>query len=164
MDGSGEYLLEWGNPITKVHTRYAVSDKWILAQKFKPKIQFAKHMKLKKKEDQCVATSILLRRGNKISMEGVTETKFRGENQGMTIQRLPHLGIHLITNYQTQTLMQITTRFCWQEPDIAISWEALPVPGKYRSGCSQSSIGWSTESPMKELEKVPKELKGFVAL
>jgi hypothetical protein len=32
-------------------------------------------MKLKK-EDQSVYTSILLRRGNKISMEGVTETKF----------------------------------------------------------------------------------------
>jgi hypothetical protein len=32
-------------------------------------------MKLKKKEDQSVDTSILLRRGNKIPMEGVTETK-----------------------------------------------------------------------------------------
>ena len=40
-----------------------------------PKIQFAKHMKLKKKEDQSVDTLILLRRGNKIPMEGVTETK-----------------------------------------------------------------------------------------
>jgi hypothetical protein len=36
----------------------------------------------------------------------------------------------------------------------------MPVPGKYRSGCSQSSIGWNTEPPMKELEKVSKELKG----
>jgi hypothetical protein len=39
----------------------------------------------------------------------------------------------------------------------------LPVPDKYRSGCSQPSIGWSTWSPMKELEKGPKELKGFAA-
>jgi hypothetical protein len=32
-------------------------------------------------------------------MEGVTETKFRVETEGMTIQRLTHLGIHpLITN------------------------------------------------------------------
>jgi hypothetical protein len=31
-------------------------------------------MKLKKKEDQSVDTSILLRMGNKISMKGVTET------------------------------------------------------------------------------------------
>jgi hypothetical protein len=42
-----------------------------------------------------------------------------------------------------------------KEPDIADSCEALPVPGKYRSGCSQSSIGWSTRSPKKEPEKYP---------
>jgi hypothetical protein len=35
----------------------------------------------------------------------------------------------------------------------------MPVPGKYRSGCSQSSLGWNTEPPVKKLEKVPKELK-----
>jgi len=40
-------------------------------------------MKLKKKEDQCVDISILLRRGNKISMEGVT--KYGAETEGMTI-------------------------------------------------------------------------------
>jgi hypothetical protein len=55
----------------------------------------------------------------------------------------------------------------------------MPVPGKYRSGCSQlaqtnpffsgvgiaqSSIGWNTGPPMKELEKVAKELKGSVTL
>jgi hypothetical protein len=45
-----------------------------------------------------------------------------------------------------------------------VSCEAMPVPGKYRSGCSQSSIGWNTGTPMKELEKVPKELKGSAAL
>jgi hypothetical protein len=38
------------------------------------------------------------------------------------------------------------------------------VPGKYRSGFSQSSIGWNTGPPMEELEKVPKELKGSVTL
>jgi hypothetical protein len=48
-------------------------------------IQFAKHMKLKKKEDQSVDTSFLLRMGNKIPMEGVTETKFRAEMEGRTI-------------------------------------------------------------------------------
>ena len=37
------------------------------------------------------------------------------------------------------------------------------VPDKYRNGCSQPSIGLSIGSPMKELEKVPKELKGLVA-
>jgi hypothetical protein len=38
------------------------------------------------------------------------------------------------------------------------------VPGKYISGCSQFSIGWNTGSPVKELEKVPKGLKGSAAL
>jgi hypothetical protein len=61
-------------------------------------------MKFKKKEDQSVDTSILLRRGNKIPMEGVIETKFGAETEGMTIQRLPYLGIHPINNHQSQTL------------------------------------------------------------
>jgi hypothetical protein len=34
--------------------------------------------------------------GNKIPMEGVTETKFRAEMEGKTLQRMPHLGIHPI--------------------------------------------------------------------
>jgi hypothetical protein len=85
MDESEGYHPEWGNPITKEHTWYALTDKWILAQKLGiPKLQFTNHMKLKKKEDQSVDTSILLRMGNKIPMEGVTETKFRAETEEMT--------------------------------------------------------------------------------
>jgi hypothetical protein len=95
-------------------------------------IQFAKHMKLKKKEDQSVDTSILLRRENKIPMEGVTETKFGAETEGMTIQRLPHLEIYPINNHQNQTLFWMPTSARWQEPDIALSWEALPLPDKCR--------------------------------
>jgi hypothetical protein len=84
-----------------------------LAQKLRiPKIQFAKHMKLKKKEDQSVNTLLLLRMGNKIPMEGVTETKFRAEMEGRTIQRLFNLGIHPINNYQSQTLLHMPARFC----------------------------------------------------
>jgi hypothetical protein len=67
-------------------------------------------MKLKK-EDQSVDTLFLLKMGNKIPMEGVTETKFRAEPEGMTNQRLPHLEIHPIKNHQNQTL-----RRCRQEP------------------------------------------------
>ena len=69
-------------------------------------------MKLKKKEDQSVDTLLLLRMWNKIPMEGVTETKFRGEMEGRTIQTLPHLGIHPIYNQQTQTLLHMPERFC----------------------------------------------------
>jgi hypothetical protein len=61
-------------------------------------------MKLKKKEDQSVDTSFLLRMENKIPMEVVAETKFRAEPKGTSIQRLPHLGIHPINNHQSQSL------------------------------------------------------------
>ena len=37
------------------------------------------------------------------------------------------------------------------------------MPDKYRTECSQPSIGLSTGSLIKELEKGPKELKGFAA-
>jgi hypothetical protein len=47
---------------------------------------------------------------------------------------------------------------------IAVSCEAMPVPGKYRSGRSQSSIGWNTGLPMVELEKAAKELNGSITL
>ena len=58
-----------------------------LAQKLRiPKIQFAKHKKIKKKEDQSVDTSFLLRMRNKITIEGVTETNFRADMEGRTIQ------------------------------------------------------------------------------
>jgi hypothetical protein len=56
-------------------------------------------MKLKKKED----TLVLIRRGNKIPMEGVIETKYEAETEEMTIQRLPYLRIYPIDNHQTQT-------------------------------------------------------------
>jgi hypothetical protein len=68
-------------------------------------------MKQKKKEDQSVDTSFLLRMGNKISIERVTETKFGADPEGMMIQRWPHLGTHPINNHQTQTLSR-----CQQEP------------------------------------------------
>jgi hypothetical protein len=35
--------------------------------------------------------------GNKIPIEGVTETKFRAEMEGKAIQRLPHPGFHPTT-------------------------------------------------------------------
>ena len=77
----------------------------ILAQKLRiSQIQFVKHMKLKKKEDQSVDSLFLLRMGNNIPMEGVTEAKFIADTEGSTIQRLPHLGIHPINSHQTDTI------------------------------------------------------------
>jgi hypothetical protein len=75
-------------------------------------MQFAKHMKLKKKEDQRVDTLFLLKMGNKIPMEGITETKCGYQTGGRNIQRLPHLGIHLLNSHQIQTLLHMPARFC----------------------------------------------------
>ena len=125
-----------------------LTDKWILAQKLRiPKTQFAKHMKLKKNEDWSEDTSPLLRTGNKTTMEGVTETKFAAETKAWTIQRLLHPGVHPIISHQSQILLHMPARFYWKDPDIAVSCEARPVPGKRRSGCSESAIGWNTGPP-----------------
>ena len=164
MDGIRKYHPEWGNPVTKEHTWYALTNKWILVQKLRiHSIQFSDHMKLKKKEDQNVDASVLLRRGNKILKGANMEKKCGAETEGKAIQWLSHLGIHPIYNHQTKTLLWMPTRDCWLKPDVAISWEALLVSDNYRSGCSQPSNGLSTGSPMEELEKGPKELKGFAA-
>jgi hypothetical protein len=74
-----------------------------------------------KKEDKSVDTSIHLRGGNKIHMEGVTETKCGAKTEEMTIQRLPHLEIHPIYNHQTQTLLRMPTSACRQKPVKAVS-------------------------------------------
>jgi hypothetical protein len=67
------------------HSWYTLIDKWILAQKLRiSKIQFTDQMKLKKKEDQSMDTSVLLRRGNKIPMGRDTETKCGAKTEGMT--------------------------------------------------------------------------------
>jgi hypothetical protein len=72
-------------------------------------IQFTDHMELKKKEDQSMNTSIILRRGNKLSMEEVKKTKCRAETEVMVIQRWPHLGIHPTYNHKTQIFLWMPT-------------------------------------------------------
>jgi hypothetical protein len=98
-------------------------------------------MKLKKEKDQSVDTLFLLRTGNKIPIEGVTETKYEAETERMTIQRLPHLGIHSIYNHQTQTLLWMPTSDYLKKSVIAVSGEDPPVPYKHRSGSLQPTIG-----------------------
>ena len=46
---------------------------------------------------------------------------------------------------------------------MAGSGEAPPVSDKYRGRSLPPTIGLSTGFPMKELEKVPKEMKGSAA-
>jgi hypothetical protein len=73
-------------------------------------------------------------------------------------------GPSLVGSDSKNLCKEVLLSFCWKDPDLALSCEAMPVPCKYRSGCSQSAIRWNTGPPMEELEKVPKELKGSAAL
>jgi hypothetical protein len=111
-------------------------------------------MQLKKKEHQSLDPSFLLRMGNKIPMDRVTETKFSVDPEGI-FQRMPHLGIQPIKQPPNPVTRELSTRACCQEPNIALSCEGLLVPGKYRSGCSQSSSGRSTSSPTVDPEIYP---------
>ena len=157
MDLKG-YHHQWGNPITKEHTSYALTDKWILAQKLRiPKIQFAKHMKLKKKEDQSVDTLILLRRGKNNHRKSYRdkvwsrdwrnvhpETATPGDpphKQPPNPDTLADANKSLLTGAWYSCLLRGSACAC-----------------KCRSGCSQLSIVLSTGSPMNDLEIVPKEM------
>jgi len=62
---------------------------------------FIDHMQPKRKEDQNVGASLLLRMENKIIMRGNTGKKSEAGTEGKVIQRLTHLGIHLICSHQT---------------------------------------------------------------
>jgi hypothetical protein len=64
------------------------------------------------------------------NIERKLQTDFFGKHPAK--QMLKHLKkiIHPIYNHQTQTLLHIPERFCWQDPDMALSCEATPVPGK----------------------------------
>jgi hypothetical protein len=66
-------------------------------------------MKSKKKEDQSVDASVLLRRWKKALTGRNMETKFEAETEGKAIQGLPHLGIHPI---HTWTLLWMLGNTC----------------------------------------------------
>ena len=84
MKFSGKWMEHENIILSKVtqsqNNTHGINDKCILAQKFGIcKIQFTDQMKLKKKEDQSVQGSVLLRRGNKIHTGGHMETKCGAE-------------------------------------------------------------------------------------
>ena len=58
-----------------------------------PRIQFTDHMKPKKKEDQNMDASVLLRRVNKILTGENMETKCGADIEDKAIQRVSHLRI-----------------------------------------------------------------------
>jgi hypothetical protein len=97
----------------KKYTQYVFTDKWILAQKFEiPKIQFTDHMKPKKREDQNVDASVLLRSVNKLLTGGNMETECRAETDGKAIKRLLHLRTHPIYSHQTRAVLWMPVSAC----------------------------------------------------
>ena len=59
--------MQTPNSVTKDHTWYILTDKWILGKEHVIlTIQLMDHMKLKKREDKRVDASVLFRKGNKI--------------------------------------------------------------------------------------------------
>jgi hypothetical protein len=87
MDLEGIILSEVTQSQRNSHNMYSLISGYLPRNLGYPrcKIQFAKHMKLEKNEDQSVDTLPLLRIGNKTPMEGITETKFGAVTKGWTI-------------------------------------------------------------------------------
>jgi hypothetical protein len=61
-------------------------------------------------------TSFLPRIGNKISMEGVAETKFRARPKRWTIQRLPYPEVHHIINHQNADTIAYASKILLKGP------------------------------------------------
>ena len=67
--------------VTKEHTWYALTDKWILIPNLgKPKVQFKDNIKSMKKKDQNVDPSVLLRRRTKYSPQVEGGRDLRGRD------------------------------------------------------------------------------------
>jgi hypothetical protein len=84
--------------------------------------------------------------------------------EGKAIHRLSHQTVYgdsSHTQLPNPDSIVDAKSACWKEPDMAVSWEALPEPYKYRGRCLQPTIGLSSGYPVEELEKGLKELKGF---
>jgi hypothetical protein len=72
--------------------------------------------------------------------------------------------IHPVNNHKTQTLLHLATRYYWQDPDIAVSCEALPLPDNTEVDAHSHLLDGTQGPPVQALKKVPKELKGSTTL
>jgi hypothetical protein len=112
-------------------------------------IQFAKHMKLKKKEDQSVDTLFLLRMGNILPMEGYRDKFLSWEGR----------------KYHPETAL-LGDLYYKQPPNpdtIIYSSKILLIGPWYSCLLWDHANAWRIQS-MKEVEKVPKELMGSSTL
>lgn len=98
---------------------------------------------------------------NKILTGWNMETKCGTDTEGKAIQRLYHLGIYPIYSHQTEMLLWMPRSACWWEPDMAVSWKAIPEPDKYRGGSSQPTIGLKAGAPCEGVVKGTEGAQGF---
>ena len=162
MDGVGKYHPKWDTPITKEHTWNILTDMWILAQKLGiPKIQFINHMKLKKKEDHSLDTSIHFRR-----WEQNTHGRSYRDKVWSRDWRYDHPEIDSPGDpYHVQS----------PNPDTIVDDKCLLTGAWHSSLLRGSARAWQIQrwmlaathwtelrSPIGELEKGLKELKWFV--
>ena len=127
MDGTRKYHLGWGNPITKEHTWYAQTDKWILAHKLQiTKIQFTDHMKFKK-EDQSVGTSVLFRR-TKYLQEQIWRLSVEERPKDRPSRDCPTWRLIPYTVTKPRHYCGCQQVHAERSLIMAVSWEALSEP------------------------------------
>jgi hypothetical protein len=166
IDRTRKYYPKWDNPVTKVHTWYVLTDKWILAQTFGIlRIQFTDHIKLRKKKGQSVDSSILLRRGNKI---------ITGWNMGDKLWSRDWRKVHPET-FPPGGSSHIQTWKPNKNPDTISDAKKCLLTGAWNSCLLRVSVrAWQIQmwmltanhwtehrDPMEELGEGPKELQGF---
>ena len=172
MDGCGRYHPEWDNPIQKQkqnktkkpHTdMHSLISGYYLRSSEYPRYNSKTTWNSRRRKTNVWIIWSFLEGGTKFPWKELQRQNLEQRLKERASRDCPTPRIHSIYSRQIQTVLCIPTRACWQEPYIAVSWEALMVPDKYRSGHPQPSIWQSTESPMKKLEKGPEELKAFAA-
>ena len=148
-----------------VSQKIGLTDTWILSQILRtPKIRFTGHRTLKIRKSKVWVLRFFWE--GEVSTGANMDSKCGAETEGKVIQRLPHhLRIHPKYSHQITE----STHYCrfWQaHTDRSLMWlsperpcQMLTIQGKMQ----QPIIGLITGSPMEEMEKALKLLKGFAA-
>ena len=161
MDRTKKYP-ERGNQITKEHTCYALTDKWILAQMLRiPKIHSETTCSSRRRKTKVWVLQSFLQGGANYSQEQIRRQSVEQKLKESPSRDCVTWGFITYTVTKKQILLCMPTSACWQEPDIAVTSEALTEPYKYRGRCLQPTNGLSTGPPMDVIEKGLKELNGF---
>jgi hypothetical protein len=126
------------------HGKYSLLSVYFIAQNLGiSTIQSAKHIKLKKKEDQSVDTLVLLRRGNKYPWEEIQRQSVEPRLKEWPSRDCPTWGSIPYTVSKPRHYCGCQQVLA-DRSLIALSQEALPVLDKYRGGCSQPITALST--------------------